>query len=524
MRRGVALAIFVGILEGCSSFDRPYYDTWGPQGSTSQTALSRPLPAYPGQARAWYGPPALAKAAPSTAGSFTAASSGAAGTQPLTASASADKLPGDVNAPWPGGPGIDAGASSPVNSVLGVRALAAAPAPVWPAEPDGENATAAVSTCGGETLSQKSEIQNPKFESEDPKVEIRDSKLENGTSKAVLEKIPDSKTEIRKSTETVGPSLPQAEPVAAHIVSVGDCPAEPAAVHMDWSDSVAVPYASDPKPTPPKVLLADPVIEEKGIKVPCDTPATPPPPHVALSCPMRLGTATVTTSNKASLSSPAEQGEGATDSGPAPVVRVVGSKRIHLQYELAGVGPSGIDQLELWCTRDGGHWVKHSIEHHTRPPYVLDVDEDDLYGFTLVAHSGAGVCSKPPRAGDPPQVWVEVDTTPPTVRLLDARIERDANGRQLTVLWKATDKNFGARPITISYASQPDRPWTPLAMHVENSGRCACPLSDALPHRFFLRVEAVDLAGNRATAQTRAPILDDAAQPTASIVTAEPGE
>ena len=337
--------------------------------------------------------------------------------------------------------------------------------------------------------------------------------------KAALEKIPDLKTEIRQSTDA-GPSLPPAEPVAAHIVSVGDCLADPVAAHMDWSDSAAVPNASDPKPAPPKVLLADPISEENVRKVPCDTP---PPPHVALSCPMRLGTATVTTSNKASVGSSAEQGEGATDSGPAPVVRVVGSKRIHLQYELAGVGPSGIDQLELWCTRDGGHWSKHSIEHHTRPPYVLDVDEDDLYGFTLVAHSGAGVCSKPPRAGDPPQVWVEVDTTPPTVRLLDARIERDANGRQLTVLWKATDKNFGARPITISYASQPDRPWTPLAMHVENSGRC-CPLSDALPHRFFLRVEAVDLAGNRATAQHCAPILDDAAQPTASIVTAEPGE
>ena len=124
MRRGVALAIFVGILEGCSSFDRPYYDTWGPQGSASQTAPSKPLPAYPGQARAWYGAPPSAKAAPSTAGSFTAASSGAAGTQALTALASADKLPGDVTAPWPGGPGIDAGASSPVNSVLGVRPFA----------------------------------------------------------------------------------------------------------------------------------------------------------------------------------------------------------------------------------------------------------------------------------------------------------------------------------------------------------------------------------------------------------------
>ena len=539
MRRGVILAMVVGMLEGCSSFEHPYYDTCGPQGGASQTAaLSKPLPAYPGQGRSWYGPPATAKGTSSTAGSFMAANSDTAGVKGATASASAEKKPGDVSAPWPGGPGIDAGADSPVNSVLGMRCSAEAPAPVWPPEPEGADV---VTPCGGETPRQKSEIRKPKAESENPKLEIskseirnpkaesadsrpglksgiRNPKFESGDSTRETEK-----AEIRNSTEPLGPSLPRAEPVAGHIVSLGDCPAEPVAAHMQWSDSVAVPDANDAKPAPPKVALAEPVIEEDGTKITCDIPATATlPPRVALSCPMSpLGTTTVTTSNKRSGCS---AGEGETESGATPVVRVVGSKRIHLQYELAGVGPSGIDQLELWCTRDGGHWQKHSIEHHTRPPYVLDVDEDDLYGFTLVAHSGAGVCSKPPRAGDPPQVWVEVNTTPPSVRLLDTRIDREGKDRQLTVLWKATDKNFGPRPITISYAAQPDRPWTPVAMHVENNGRCVCPLPDALPHRFFLRVEAVDLAGNRATAQTRMAVLDDAAQPTASIVTAEPGD
>jgi hypothetical protein len=296
---------------------------------------------------------------------------------------------------------------------------------------------------------------------------------------------------------------------------------------LEWNDAAASPAANDSEPARPSKVLANPEDEPSGADVPGVTLATPMPSHprVALASPLELpGTATVTTSKKASPSSTADPREATTEAAPASVVRVVGSRRIHLQYEVAGVGPSGVDQLELWCTRDGGHWHKHSIEHHTRPPYVLDVDDDDLYGFTLVAHSGVGVGSKPPRDGDQPQVWVEVDTTQPAVRLLNTRVDRDAEGRQLTVLWKATDKNFGPRPITISYAPQADGPWGPVAAHVENSGRCTCPLPAAMPHRFFVRIEAVDLAGNRGIAQTRSALLDDAAQPTASIVTVEPGE
>ena len=45
---------------------------------------------------------------------------------------------------------------------------------------------------------------------------------------------------------------------------------------MDWSDSAAVPNASDPKPAPPKVLLADPISEENVRKVPVRHAASSP--------------------------------------------------------------------------------------------------------------------------------------------------------------------------------------------------------------------------------------------------------
>ena len=43
----------------------------------------------------------------------------------------------------------------------------------------------------------------------------------------------------------------------------------------------------------------------------------------------------------------------------------------------------------------------------------LQVSEEGLYGFTLVAHNGVGGGKEPPHAGDLPQIWVLVDQTKP---------------------------------------------------------------------------------------------------------------
>src|ERR1700730_18680169 len=57
---------------------------------------------------------------------------------------------------------------------------------------------------------------------------------------------------------------------------------------------------------------------------------------------------------------------------------------------------------------------------HRFSPYVVEVDKEDLYGFTLVGKSGVGVSKQPPQAGDMPHILVEVDLTKPLVRLLGA--------------------------------------------------------------------------------------------------------
>jgi hypothetical protein len=202
-------------------------------------------------------------------------------------------------------------------------------------------------------------------------------------------------------------------------------------------------------------------------------------------------------------------------------VSLVNSKRVCLNYELKNVGPSGVSDVELWYTRDGHVWQRHSATRQARPPYVVEVEEEDLYGFTLVAQSGAGLAQRPPQDGDRPQLWVEVDATKPNVRLLGVETGNEAEARHLKIVWRATDRNLGSRPITISCGASPEGPWAPIATKIENSGRYLWPMPPDMPHQFLIRVEAVDMAGNVGVAQTPTPVLSDLAQPTAAILGAE---
>jgi hypothetical protein len=200
----------------------------------------------------------------------------------------------------------------------------------------------------------------------------------------------------------------------------------------------------------------------------------------------------------------------------------VNSKRVSLNYEIKDVGPSGISAVELWYTQDGKKWEKFDTANQPRPPLVVEVKDDALYGFTLVARNGIGLGKRPPHAGDQPQIWVVVDTTNPVVKLLDVQAGVTGDMQYLNIRWKASDANLGQRPITLSYAEQAAGPWTVIASSIENTGSYTWALPSGVPPRLLVRVEATDLVGNVGVAQMPEPILLDLSQPSISIVTVEP--
>lgn len=218
--------------------------------------------------------------------------------------------------------------------------------------------------------------------------------------------------------------------------------------------------------------------------------------------------------------------------GPAPspappadgsdAITLVNTKSIQLDYDIADVGSSKVKSVEVWYTRDAGKsWFKTPKDAAPEPPYIIEVPAEGRYGFTLIAHSGVGLGLPAPKSGDQPQVWVEVDTTKPTVNILGVEVGRGPDLGTLAVRWAASDPHMAASPITISYvdatagASGQWQPMTPAP--IPNEGRFTWRIPEGLPPQILVRVEAVDRAGNVGSADTQNPVSTDLSIPKARV-------
>jgi hypothetical protein len=206
--------------------------------------------------------------------------------------------------------------------------------------------------------------------------------------------------------------------------------------------------------------------------------------------------------------------------GAAPLLRLVNTKRITLNFEIADVGSSGVSAVDLWYTQDGREWKKHEAPTNAKA-YVVEVDDEGMYGFTLVARSGIGLGKEPPAAGDQPQVWVIVDLTKPDLQLTEVVPTNKGKTQEVAIKWSASDKNLGRGPVTLSYAESEEGPWHVIAGNLKSAGSYNWQVPSGIPPRVFVRAEAADLAGNVGRSQSNKPIVMDASMPKVSIVNVE---
>lgn len=297
-------------------------------------------------------------------------------------------------------------------------------------------------------------------------------------------------------------------------------------------------------PTPPAVLPMPPT----PAAVPF-SPAPPPPAAPAVNpapppaAPAAGGPLTTfdprTSAVPTAHGAPAAPAAGpAVDLTRAPVLK---SLQFDLQYQVDQRGPSGIQRVDLWATRDDGRsWVWWS-KHAGNDPTVRvnlgipsNTQPEGPYGFRLVPVSGAGLSDATPAPGDAPDVRVVVDITPPTVSIFPP--SSDATDPTVLVLqWEAVDRNFGEEPIALEWSDNPAGPWRPVvgadgpvvqigavgpttARRVPNTGRYAWRVPAGLPPRVYLKVTARDAAGNATEQVTREPLLIDLTKPRARII------
>ena len=216
---------------------------------------------------------------------------------------------------------------------------------------------------------------------------------------------------------------------------------------------------------------------------------------------------------------------------PAQVINVTSFK---MAYEVEERGASGVGKAELWVTRDEGRtWRSWQTYEKPETPLIIDLarnanpQTEGIYGFKILLHSGAGLAREVPKGGDTPDMRVDVDVTPPIVKIYEPLA--DSNSKDTMVLrWQAVDRNLATDPITLEWADGPRGPWIPLVTsdatgaspgmpkRLPNTGSYAWKLPSNFPtHKVYLKVSARDLAGNLAEATTANPILVDLNKPSA---------
>lgn len=246
-------------------------------------------------------------------------------------------------------------------------------------------------------------------------------------------------------------------------------------------------------------------------------PASPPASTSPLASPGAPG-ATVPSQPLAGPVSPSVQSQyvppaetrdpwagAGTPAGPG--ARMVNSRVFELEYELGS--PASPGRVELWGTRDGGRtWKSFGQDADGRSPMIVTVPEEGIYGFRVVVSADPRAPAQGPPSGETPDVWIGVDLTRPTARLLSAEPGQGEQSGQLVIRWEAADRLLGARPVSLFYSeSGVSGTWAPIAAGLENTGQHVWTLAPATPERFHLRLEVRDEAGNLTVDQTSQAVV-----------------
>jgi len=185
--------------------------------------------------------------------------------------------------------------------------------------------------------------------------------------------------------------------------------------------------------------------------------------------------------------------------------RTVNTKLFEIDYTNPPQ-PMAVGRVELWGTRDGGvTWQSFGYDTDSRSPMLARVPDEGTYGFNVVFHPMHGQPTPAPRRGQTPDILVRVDLTRPSARLIG--VDRSpSQPNELTIRWQASDAQLTDTPISLYYADAATGQWLPIAKDLRNSGDYRWYLPANLPSRLQIRVDAQDMAGNIATAETRSPI------------------
>ena len=199
-------------------------------------------------------------------------------------------------------------------------------------------------------------------------------------------------------------------------------------------------------------------------------------------------------------------------------VRYSDSERFSLDYVLEAVDARGVEAVELYGSVDeGASWKLWGRDPDRQSPFDIETREEGVFSYRIVVVGRSGLASTRPLAGDLPDMVVVVDKQAPEVRISGARYGEGDRIGALVIRYDVVDANLKERPITLAFSENPDGPWTTVAGGLRNDGDYVWPADPGLPRAFYLRLDAMDKAGNVGTYILDKPIDAQGLAPRARI-------
>ena len=200
--------------------------------------------------------------------------------------------------------------------------------------------------------------------------------------------------------------------------------------------------------------------------------------------------------------------------------------RFKLQYAIEDAGPDGPAVVELWMTQDGGrNWIRRGEDPDRISPLEVDLGGEGTFGLSLVARSASGLGDQPPAPGDPPQTWVEVDTTPPSVQLYPPQIGTGPHAGKVAITWRASDLHLAPRRFRCSgVPTSRARPGSPSSMARRTWASSSGRYLPASPPSSTSASRPSTALGHRGGAETTdsAPVIVDRSRPRSRIIGLDP--
>ena len=288
-------------------------------------------------------------------------------------------------------------------------------------------------------------------------------------------------------------------------------PGEPS-MKLPETPDIKPPETRSPIPGPNEGMkLPDvPIIafpEAPGVKLPLDLP---PPPAM----PTGRTTSTLKPIDPLPPEIPGLDKKPVEKPGTHPVLN---TRTISINYQLEGSARFA-NKTDFWATSDGGRTWKALVDQSVGiSPAKLTLPSDGVFGIRIRPGGGA----KQPEPGEDPDCVIEVDATAPAVNLHPPTIGTDEGSMILT--WTASDTNLLGNSINLYYASKADGPWNVIVSGYKNEGvyRWALPANLAGP--IYLRVEAMDRAGNVGRMELPTPVAIESGKQRVKVIGVGPG-